>query len=769
MTNENEVDQATFLRGILESVANGELSRSGTTADSVAQLLAAAIAQVGQSLLNAQNAHGSAQTQESESIQEVAINPQEPSFDDECDINLEPQEDSNIGTTVEVLSSARSKPICIKFPIELRKQIIAMRKDGKKCKQIAKELKVSVSGVQKVWERFLATGMVHDRKPSAYAGRPRKYVYSQGSPSSPGLESYVEDSGVEYVPENTSEGSQVEYVYNIDANNGTVLVQDGEVYTEEPMDVPGATVEIVETIVTPTLGQKHSRRKGTPAYREQLLFRLIEGCPLAILRELPNSHANQHIQNLSVSVRRPLYMEYVLGHPFGKAPSPVPFDANCEEAKVILTDPVNPLGKDLLAALGYSTKVYFNACCKPSPLFDFTKVCTMLPFSYGPGHIVETMQGVLQILVNLCHDPVAALQKLPKGNGPVIMAHSSTGEVSQGFPPPTKLSEYWLHLYQYATHLNCCENFLSATIPSAPCLLCHPFESFAHTLHIKEPEMCETVAEHSLQQEEEQQCLPAPVGYGRHPPQELYAPHTSGYPSAVSTAATSTPSRSNVVQRVIVEKQVSSEDEGTAARAMPALIHHAPLVVDSDIGFTSAKAEEHSVEQESVDEGRKRRRGRRKQIPKKQQCAADSPKASGSEGNVSSASVENSASVTIDDSAASTPVKRVRRLTARQKWSMEQAQEEQLEEVEGGEVRVGSRRKPPVQWNVDEVAEFIDSIDSSCTSLFREHEVDGGTLVTLDPEIMVKLMSMKTGPAMRIHKKIQELNKQCGTKIKTHA
>ena len=41
----------------------------------------------------------------------------------------------------------------------------------------------------------------------------------------------------------------------------------------------------------------------------------------------------------------------VLGHPFGKAPSPVPFDANCEEAKVVLSDPVNPLGKDLLAGM----------------------------------------------------------------------------------------------------------------------------------------------------------------------------------------------------------------------------------------------------------------------------------------------------------------------------------------------------------------------------------------------------------------------------------
>ncbi|KAL5457546.1 hypothetical protein EMCRGX_G034816 [Ephydatia muelleri] len=782
MTNESEVDQATLLRGILESVANGELSRTGTTADSVAQLLAAAIAQVGQSLLNAQNAHGSAQTATSESIQEVTINPQEPYFDDECDINLDPQEDSNIGTTVEVLSSARSKPICIKFPIELRKQIIAMRKDGKKCKQIAKELKVSVSGVQKVWERFLATGMVHDRKPSAYAGRPRKYVYSQDSPSSPGLESYVGDGGVEYVQENTPESQQVEYVYNIESGSGTVLVQDGEVYTEEPMDVPGATVEIVETTVTPTSGQKHSRRKGTPAYREQLLLRLIEECPLAMLRELPDSHSNQHIQNLSISVRRPLYMEYVLGHPFGKAPSPVPFDANCEEAKVVLSDPVNPLGKDLLAALGYSTKVYFNACCKPSPLFDLTKVCTTLPFSYGPGHIVETMQAVLQIMVNLCHDPITALQKLPKGNGPAIVAHTSTGEVSQGFPPPTKLSEYWLHLYHYATLLNCCENFLSATIPSAPCLLCHPFESFAHTLEIKDPEEEEV-------QEEEQQF--SAVGYAQEEEQQFSA---VGYAQEEEPPMATMTSRLNQVQRVTTIKQPTPlEDRGSAARAVPALIHHPlPPTVAEEVDLSSQNRQdveqescslqtgtvvtdtkmefilpstEHGAEQGSADEGRKRRRGRRKQVPKKQQCA-DSPRASESEGDALAVSLqENSgggASVATDDGAMLPPAKRVRKLTARQKWSLEQAQEE-LEQKE--EVGRSTRKKPPVQWSVEEVADFITSIDSSCTYLFREHEVDGGTLVTLDPEIMVKLMGMKTGPAMRIHKKIQELNKRYGSKL----
>ena len=39
----------------------------------------------------------------------------------------------------------------------------------------------------------------------------------------------------------------------------------------------------------------------------------------------------------------------VLGHPFGKVPAPRPYDANYEEAKIILTDPIDPIGKTVLA------------------------------------------------------------------------------------------------------------------------------------------------------------------------------------------------------------------------------------------------------------------------------------------------------------------------------------------------------------------------------------------------------------------------------------
>ena len=46
-------------------------------------------------------------------------------------------------------------------------------------------------------------------------------------------------------------------------------------------------------------------------------------------------------------------------------------------------------------------------------------------------------------------------------------------------------------------------------------------------------------------------------------------------------------------------------------------------------------------------------------------------------------------------------------------------------------------------------------------ALFKTpQEVDGESLMTLDPEMMVKLMNIKAGPALRIHNKIVGLKKQ---------
>ena len=127
-------------------------------------------------------------------------------------------------------------------------------------------------------------------------------------------------------------------------------------------------------------------------------------------------------------------------------------------------------------ALGYSTKVYFNACCKPSPLFDSTKVLSALPLSIEPGYLADTMHKVLQLLLDLCKDPLSALERLPEGDGPLLTVKTSGGEfVSKKFPVPKKLSDYWTNIYKYASLLECCENFLSASTPSAPCLICHPF------------------------------------------------------------------------------------------------------------------------------------------------------------------------------------------------------------------------------------------------------------------------------------------------------
>lgn len=98
------------------------------------------------------------------------------------------------------------------------------------------------------------------------------------------------------------------------------------------------------------------------------------------------------------------------------------------------------------------------------------------------------MQSVLQLLLDMCTDPAAALERIPEGNGLTLTAGSNKG-VSKKVWSPGKLSDYWCQLYSYASLLECCENFLSATKPSAPCLLCHPFGVLIH-LALAGPHFC---------------------------------------------------------------------------------------------------------------------------------------------------------------------------------------------------------------------------------------------------------------------------------------
>ena len=48
-------------------------------------------------------------------------------------------------------------------------------------------------------------------------------------------------------------------------------------------------------------------------------------------------------------------------------------------------------------------------------------------------------------------------------------------------------------------------------------------------------------------------------------------------------------------------------------------------------------------------------------------------------------------------------------------------------------------------------------------TVYTSQEVDGESLFSLDPEMMVKLMNLKTGPALKIHRKVAALKKQYGT------
>lgn len=184
MASESELDQNAVLRNLLATIQGNDGGSSGGQTDSVSQLLAAAMAQFGKSSLNV-----SANTAETEALSNSSVDSGPPCNQDGLHLEFNPQvadtfcvgaeerdfHEIGLENTVEVPTSIKKKPICVKLPIDVRKKIILMRKEGKKSVDVAKELHVSVSGAQKVWERFLATGNVHDRRPSTYAGRPRKY------------------------------------------------------------------------------------------------------------------------------------------------------------------------------------------------------------------------------------------------------------------------------------------------------------------------------------------------------------------------------------------------------------------------------------------------------------------------------------------------------------------------------------------------------------------------------------------------------------------
>lgn len=168
-SEEGELDHNMVIRNLLVNIQGGE-GTSGGTNDCVAQLIAAAVAQFGNSPPADSNMTADNQNSEETRGHNLELDPKAA--------NEYASNETEVECTIEI-PTVKRRPVCAKFPIELRKRIIALRKEGKKCTEVAKELHISVSGAQKVWERFLATGNVHDRKPSTYAGRPRKYTQQQ--------------------------------------------------------------------------------------------------------------------------------------------------------------------------------------------------------------------------------------------------------------------------------------------------------------------------------------------------------------------------------------------------------------------------------------------------------------------------------------------------------------------------------------------------------------------------------------------------------------
>jgi hypothetical protein len=143
-------EDGNILKRLLESIAHANVvgSEEGegghiqgeNVTENVAQLLAAALKQVGQ---------------EDSGVDHSDVNPVD-----------------NVDNTVEVPSTVdRQRNLGIKFTPEIRRKIINYRKGGKRYRDIAKELGASVSGVQKVWERFLMTGTIGNKKSLGNVGK----------------------------------------------------------------------------------------------------------------------------------------------------------------------------------------------------------------------------------------------------------------------------------------------------------------------------------------------------------------------------------------------------------------------------------------------------------------------------------------------------------------------------------------------------------------------------------------------------------------------
>lgn len=768
-----------------------------------------------------------------------------------------------------------------RIPVDVREQIVKRYQHGESVSRIANTFGISECGVRKTWSRFQTTGTVKDRTSSG-KGAPAKPVPSSGRDSSSTSLPLKEEEGVDgdsgVGSQETAStmgcGSSVSRTEGGRCLNGDSPVNTADYNTlfpapgEGPLNVPSHETEKKEPIInsllfdTPQLDpdrigpvpekynlltdrRGRSRRSLNRPYPREHMLPPIHNCPLATIKEQKCNHDNRHVENIAASKTKPLYGECLWGFPYGRAP-----EAGCyesclaKEENPISVDPANPIAKTLLADLGYSTQVFFNACCKPPELLDRQKVACNLPFTLQPSTLAESTRQFFLVLISVSNDPKAIFDAIPEGSGPVISVQTLSGQtVQKSILAPVTLSQYWSLLMDFTVEkLTCCENFISASPPSTPCLVCHPFvrnptPPSSPSMPLPPLAQSSPARSSSMEPPSKKRCESA-SGDGdvvpprevdpRYPPvvQETMDTTQQGLPTISSVSSpllpTSlpTPSHSDPSVSLVFKQQrfpipshqqphISSMmlllqmrakggvvpfqgQQSVPSRVMTSnptlsqwprplafpqgLSPSPPIGLQIPPQYGSRPSEQllnpespptsfssilHPQPEEgpslldSVSSGQLQSNGRSTSTS----VTSESPHPPPPLLSVGVAVPDNSTSVKPDmkslvpSEAVSVPIRN-------EENTVDVPSEERSEDIE---ILLPST-KIPKEWSVEEVRKFVHKItDIKCSQVFQEQEVDGQAMLLLTTDVMVTMMKIKIGPALKLMKFIGALKEKFGS------